>query len=495
MQPINMLNNDTASRVSISHAQFRLAEDKLLKIESLTINRGEFWAFVGANGSGKSALASAIAGSLVCLSGEYFNTFEKIGHLSAEIINKLISEEWERNNSDMLAENEIELGRTVTQVIQNDVQNKPRFLQITKQFGIEYLLDKKFKHLSSGETRKVMLCQLLMHDLDLLILDEPFEGLDVESRKQWATMISSAQQLSVTIVLVLNRYQDIPESASKLGILVELSLAEQGEKTALLNQHNVQQLSALEALSARTLPEPPNNRVSYPNTSAKIILNNGFVKYDETYILKNLNWQLLPSQHWHIVGENGVGKSTLLNLITGDHPQGYINDLTLFGRKRGSGETIWDIKQHIGFVSGHLHSSYRVHTNLRTVILSGFYDSIGLYQTPSEEHKKLTQDWIAFVGITPEQADAPFHSLSYGLQRLALIIRAFVKYPPLLILDEPFQGLDTLNREWIKQWIDRLITISDTQLLFVSHHIEDAPQVITHRLTLFKDQTTLIETV
>ena len=182
-----------------------------------------------------------------------------------------------------------------------------------------------------------------------------------------------------------------------------------------------------------------------------------------------------------IVGPNGAGKSTLLSLITGDHPQGYSNDLTLFGRRRGSGETIWDIKKHIGYVSSSLHLDYRVSTTVRNVILSGYFDSIGIYQAVSDRQQKLVQQWLDILGIDKRTADAPFHSLSWGQQRLALIVRALVKHPTLLILDEPLQGLDPLNRQLIRRFVDVLISEGETQLLFVSHHAEDAPACITHR--------------
>jgi molybdate transport system ATP-binding protein len=213
------------------------------------------------------------------------------------------------------------------------------------------------------------------------------------------------------------------------------------------------------------------------------VLRNGVVQYNDKPILHGLTWQVDPGQHWQIVGQNGAGKSTLLSLITGDHAQGYSNDLTLFGRRRGSGETIWDIKRHIGYVSSSLHLDYRVSSNVRNVILSGFFDSIGIYQAVSDRQQQLTTQWLELLGLGGRTADTPFHSLSWGQQRLALIARALVKHPALLILDEPLQGLDPINRQLVRRFIDVLIGEGKTQLLFVSHHAEDAPQCITHRLS------------
>lgn len=211
------------------------------------------------------------------------------------------------------------------------------------------------------------------------------------------------------------------------------------------------------------------------------------VSYNDKPILHGLNWQVNPSEHWQIIGENGAGKSTLLSLITGDHPQGYSNDLTLFGRRRGTGETIWDIKRHIGYVSNSIHQEYRVATSVINVIISGFHDSIGLYQTPSDRQIQLAYEWLALLGFPSQTAQQPFHSLSWGQQRLVLIARALVKHPAVLILDEPLQGLDGLNRLLVLRFIDVMLSQGTTQLLFVTHHQEDAPTCITHRLKFVPD--------
>ena len=246
----------------------------------------------------------------------------------------------------------------------------------------------------------------------------------------------------------------------------------------------VAQLAHSEKLDGITLPEPdvPPARHALADLAPRIVLNDGVVSYNDRPVINHLSWTVNPGEHWQIVGPNGAGKSTLLSLVTGDHPQGYSNDLTLFGRRRGSGETIWDIKKHIGYVSSSLHLDYRVSTNVRNVILSGYFDSIGIYQAVSDKQHKLVQQWLDILGIDKRTADAPFHSLSWGQQRLALIVRALVKHPTLLILDEPLQGLDPLNRQLVRRFVDVLIGEGATQLLFVSHHAEDAPDCITHRL-------------
>ncbi len=230
----------------------------------------------------------------------------------------------------------------------------------------------------------------------------------------------------------------------------------------------------------------PRPGAAYPGAPL-IVLNDGVVSYNDRAIINHLTWTVGPGEHWQISGPNGAGKSTLLSLVTGDHPQGYSNDLTLFGRRRGSGETIWDIKKHIGYVSSSLHLDYRVSTTVRNVVLSGYFDSIGIYQAVSDRQRKLAQQWLNIAGFSASAADAPFHNLSWGQQRLALIVRALVKHPTLLILDEPLQGLDPLNRQLIRRFVDVLIGEGETQLLFVSHHASDAPACITHHLQFVPD--------
>jgi molybdate transport system ATP-binding protein len=477
------------SSLHISQGTFRLSDTRTLTIADLTIRAGESWAFVGTNGSGKSALARALAGELPLLKGECQGDFTRLTRLSFEQLQKLVSDEWQRNNTDLLSPGEEDTGRTTAEIIQDEVKDPARCQRLAERFGITALLNRRFKYLSTGETRKTLLCQALMSEPELLILDEPFDGLDVQSRAQLAALLESLNQQGYTLVLVLNRFDEIPDFIQHAGVLADCNLTETGEKTALLKQALIAQLAHSEQLDGITLPEPdaPSARHALDPHQPRIVLRDGMVSYDDRPILNRLSWTVNSGEHWQIVGPNGAGKSTLLSLITGDHPQGYSNDLTLFGRRRGSGETIWDIKKHIGYVSSSLHLDYRVSTTVRNAILSGYFDSIGIYQAVSDKQQKLAQQWLDILGMDNRVADAPFHSLSWGQQRLALIVRALVKHPTLLILDEPLQGLDPLNRQLIRRFVDVLISEGETQLLFVSHHAEDAPACITHRLEFVPD--------
>ncbi|MFG1174973.1 molybdate ABC transporter ATP-binding protein ModF [Erwiniaceae bacterium CAU 1747] len=470
--------------LQITQGTFRLSDTRTLNLNDLTLHAGESWAFVGANGSGKSSLARVLSGELPPLKGQAVSEFKRRVRLSLEQLQKLVADEWQRNNTDLLSPGEEDTGLTVAEIIQHEVREPGRCQQLAETFGITHLLERRFKYLSTGETRKTLLCQALMAQPDLLILDEPFDGLDVASRVNLSSVLGDLQRPDFTLVLVLNRFDDIPDFIQQVGVLAECHLSHTGPRNAILAEALVAQLAHSEKLDGMTLPEA-DDAAAIPPLAADaplVVLRNGVVSYNDRPVLHHLNWQVDRRQHWQIVGPNGAGKSTLLSLITGDHPQGYSNDLTLFGRRRGSGETIWDIKQHIGYVSSSLHLDYRVSSSVRHVIISGYFDSIGIYQAVSDRQQALAKQWLHLLGME-KQGDTPFHDLSWGQQRLVLIARALVKHPALLILDEPLQGLDPINRLLVRRFVDVLIGEGRTQLLFVSHHAEDAPQCITHRLS------------
>ncbi|WP_338882857.1 molybdate ABC transporter ATP-binding protein ModF [Xenorhabdus sp. TH1] len=477
------------SELQITQGSFRLSDTRTLRLPSLKIISGESWAFVGANGSGKSSLARALSDELIQLAGDRHCSFRTPIRLSFEQLQKLIDEEWQRNNTDLLSEGEEDTGRTAADIIQLHHKDNELCLELSKYFGIKDLLSRRFKYLSTGEVRKVLLCQALMVNPDLLILDEPFDGLDSYARNQLTQLLSSLAEKGITLVLILTRFHEIPDFVEQIGVLADCHLTLAGKKERILAESLVAQLAHSEGLKNIRLPEADEYRIDgqLPADQPLVSMRDVIVQYNDKPILHSLSWQVNPNEHWQIIGENGAGKSTLLSLITGDHPQGYSNELILFGRQRGSGETIWDIKRHIGYVSNSVHLEYRVSTGVRNVILSGFFDSIGLYQAVSDRQQQLADEWLGLLGLSGATANSPFHSLSWGQQRLVLIARALVKHPALLILDEPLQGLDPLNRQLVLRFIDIMIAHGDTQLLFVSHHQEDAPQCITHRLRFIPD--------
>ena len=218
-----------------------------------------------------------------------------------------------------------------------------------------------------------------------------------------------------------------------------------------------------------------------------VCLNRVSIRYGERTILKELDWTVNRGEKWALSGENGAGKSTLLSLVCADAPQSYACDIALFGRKRGSGESIWEIKKHIGYVSPEMHRAYLKNLPAIDIVASGLHDSIGLYRKVREEDKEICAWWMDIFGIAALK-DRNFLKLSSGEQRLVLLARAFVKDPELLILDEPLHGLDLYNRRLVKDVIETFCRREGKTLIMVTHYKEELPACIDHSIYLKKER-------
>ena len=286
------------------------------------------------------------------------------------------------------------------------------------------------------------------------------------------------------MVLVFNRFDEIPEFVTNIAYLENGTIKLKVETSDIAAVADLSQLLHLKKADVEVPKADLKDKVPVlDDTNPLVRIRNASIRYGDNTVFKNLSWCIEPQQHWQVTGPNGSGKTCLLNLITGDHPQCYCNDIFVFGYRRGSGESIWDIKQYIGYVSTALQWEYRVSINLVNVIISGFYDSIGLYNKASETEKQIALHWLQLLGLD-SQADRPFNQLSYGDQRLLLIARAMVKHPPLLILDEPCLGLDDINRQMVLALIEKICAGSQTTVLYVNHHAEDKIEGIEHHLSL-----------
>lgn len=214
------------------------------------------------------------------------------------------------------------------------------------------------------------------------------------------------------------------------------------------------------------------------------------VAWGDRVVLNRLNWQVRSGEHWLIRGPNGSGKTTLLELITGDNMQVFCNEVSIFGRRRGTGETIWELKEKMGIVSYRLHLEYRMvgGTDVEAVLLSGFHDSIGLYQQRSQVEQMAVKRWLEIGGFQGRGGE-PFSSLSYGEQRAILILRAAVKCPPLLILDEPCHGLDEEQRNLVLHLLETIAATGTTTLLHVTHDPTEVLPCERHILELYQRQS------
>lgn len=359
--------------------------------------------------------------------------------------------------------------------------------ELFEVFRIEPLLDKKIILLSSGELRKFQLTKTLLTAPRVLIMDNPFIGLDAPTRELLFFLLERLTRLSsVQIILVLSMLDDIPSFITHVIPVEDLTVLPKMERGAYLTAFRVTDVPVtLDALQQR-IAGLPYDGTNY-DSGEVVKLNKVSIRYDDRTILKELDWTVRRGEKWALSGENGAGKSTLLSLVCADNPQSYACDISLFGRKRGTGESIWEIKKHIGYVSPEMHRAYLKNLPAIEIVASGLHDSIGLYKRPQESQMATCEWWMDVFGIAALK-DKPFLQLSSGEQRLALLARAFVKDPELLILDEPLHGLDTYNRRRVKKIIEAFCRRQDKTMIMVTHYESELPSTITDRLFLKRNR-------
>ena len=484
----------------LSEFQTKLSNQYITPAFSISLcteNAPSQFLIAGRNSSGKSLLISALAGNGKVVSGSR-ECSSVVAEVSVSKQQAIIEEEKQKDSADILdVIAEPTLVRELFSQTNEDYINHPYYDGLASALRIEHLLDNTFLSLSTGETRKIIIMLAWLSNASIILLDEPFEGLDVEAISAFSRFIASQQQAS--LVLTANKLADIPNNIqAQLIVMDDLAITWKSEgKLSYTDLRS--ELTTWFALGSDDIDVPPalnpndkhgvdlkhnqqNSELnSLPHTLIR--LKNGFVRFDERTVFEKLNFTLNKNEHWQITGPNGSGKTCLLQMFTGDNSHCYTNDLTMFGIKRGTGESIWDIKKHIGIMSNALHMQYKVNASVEHVIISGFHDSIGLYTRPTVAERNVAEQWLTVLGLQ-QKKNTPFQSLSFGDQRLVLIARSMVKHPALLILDEPCNGLDDFNRQKALKLIDILANAGTSTLLYVNHHAEERIPSIHNTLNM-----------
>ncbi len=457
---------------------------------NLRILEGEHIAIVGANGAGKSLLVDTIIGRYPLLMNEvHYNFSSPISTLVSDNIKYVTFRDsyGEADNTYYYQQrwnaHDIDDTPIVRDLLPpcNDKKVRDSLYEL---FGIRDMLDKHIVLLSSGELRKFQLTKTLLSNPRVLILDNPFIGLDVKTRVLLHGLLQKLiEQISLQVILVLSKTDEIPDFITHV---IPISNRTCGVKISLQAYLAMQETVPAHILSLEKRKElldlPCRSDDDYC-VDEIVSLRNVSIIYGERIILKNLNWTVKCGEKWALTGDNGSGKSTLLSLICADNPQSYACDISLFGRKRGTGESIWEIKKHIGYVSPEMHRAYMKNLPAIDIVASGLYDTIGLYKKPTEKARSVCEWWMHIFGIE-DLKGRNFLQLSSGEQRMVLLVRAFVKDPELLILDEPLHGLDVYNRRLVKDIIETFCHRKNKTLVMVTHYKEELPDVITDSLVL-----------
>ncbi|MBQ3636692.1 MAG: ATP-binding cassette domain-containing protein [Bacteroidales bacterium] len=460
---------------------------------NFTLGEGENVVMIGPNGAGKTLIARYIAGgiaigegsierrradgSVMALNDVMTLEFKDLYRIGGAGQDDYYQKRWHAT--------ETEGSPLVHQILGPDVIRANR--QLIKDIGVEPILRKRLINLSSGEQRKLLIVRSLLKQPEVLIIDNPYIGLDPDSRETVNGLLSEiSRQKGIKMILIVSHPKDLPEWIDTVfAVKGRRLLCKTTRSEFLANKELIADLfpeMTMESASTREMPAPKDERVY----DVSVRMNNVCITYGQTKILHKLSWQINRGEKWALLGQNGSGKSTLLSLVCADNPQAYANDISLFGKDRGTGETIWQIKKRIGYVSPDMHAYYKADITCLDVVSSGFFDAVGLYNKPSEEQRALARKWMETFHCEA-LADKMFLKSSYGEQRLVLLVRAFVKSPSLLILDEPLHGLDAGKKKLAKLLIEDYCRQADVTLVYVTHYHDEIPSVVEHSMNLIKN--------
>lgn len=339
-----------------------------------------------------------------------------------------------------------------------------RFIDEEDRHGSKILTsdtEQSLKSMSSGEQKKALLNYILSADCDFIVLDNPFDNLDTDTQAELKIRLEAVSKKMVMIQLV-SRKSDILSFISNLARLEgeQLVFTETGKEHS--DSRTIQQFDG-------EIP-PPLHPMDFDG-DILIDLKRVHVSYGNRPILNAIDWTITKGDFWELRGKNGSGKTTILSMITGENPKGYGQELYIFGRKKGSGESVWDIKKKIGYFTPSMTDKFTGYHSVEHMIISGLNDSIGLYIKPTEVQLRLAKEWLRLIGLS-QIKDMLYHDLSMGQKRLVMCARAMVKHPPLLILDEPTAGLDDASAALFVALVNKFAKESETTTIFVSHRKE-----------------------
>ena len=444
-----------------------------ITIRDLTIQHQDSWCFYGANHSGIEQFLHLL--THCDNSGKVFTPalLPKAGIVSFTTLQDIYERELQLDNSDF--QEYMDPGTKAKEFLPTDMQDHP----LIEQLGMRGVLNTGYRQLSSGQTRKLFLLKEILEGKEEIVLHCPYDGLDRGSRTELDQILQQISKHVLLLVLVHNR-EDIPSWCTHLGFFKDQTLHSSGLRNSVL--------ASIPNTTTKSLDIPIVSQDLPPETTVLVQLNNGFAGYGDLDLFSGLNLTINSGQHTLITGPNGCGKSTLLHLITGDHSKCYANDLSLFGKKRGHGESIWEIKKYMGIVSPELHRNHRIPGTALDVVISGIYDTIGLYTRATIEDKKRARMWINWLEME-QKSTTPFRKLTFAEQRMILIARGLIKVPRLLILDEPTQGLDEKHRYELLAIMEKIVKEELSTILFVSHREDEHRPFFSQRIALEKYAT------
>ncbi|MDE5844496.1 MAG: ATP-binding cassette domain-containing protein [Muribaculaceae bacterium] len=440
-------------------------------------------AIVGKNGSGKSTLGTIIAKGRYAFGNRlgFSDKISNIKMLTFTDIHSFTGMDVQYYNQRMEATANDDVP-TVGEIFKEKLQS-PVWVKYAEIFRLINIVSKKINYLSSGELRKLLIINILCDNPDLLILDNPYIGLDVESRKDFDEAMRLLRDNGISVVFLFCDKADVPDYVDSIIAMNDCKISFPITGTEEISQF-LKQSDKSNGQGIITLPTKTST-LKHGDCDIVFSIKDGHARYGDKKIFENFDWTVRRGECWALKGPNGSGKSLLLSMICADNPQGYANDITLFDRKRGSGESIWEIKDAIGYVCPEMQLYFKSNDNVREIIIQGMRNSLNRYKESTPDEREVADHWMTIMEIE-HLSDRKFSDLSSGEHRLVMLARALVKQPDLLVLDEPLHGLDSDYKERIKKLINELIYKNGSTLILVSHYDSEYPDCITHKKSMVK---------
>ncbi len=478
------MNSPAPLQLSLKNVSFAYRALPVLKDICWQWQRGQQWACLGPNGAGKTTLAKLLSQQLNVANGKIAFApglqSQGIAYVCFEQQRALCERDRQLDDSEFRSDAS-DPGTTVGQVIGIDGDANTQTQDWLQRLGLEHILERGIRFISTGEMRKTLLLRAILSRPALLILDSPLDGLDRASQREMSDILEQLLDSELNLLLLCRQTEDLPTGISHLLLLDQGQLIASGARQVVLANPAVQSIMNPPLAALGPLPPAANRPYQVPSDQALLKLRDVVVRYGDITVLDRASWTFEHGQHCSITGPNGCGKTTLLSLVNGDNHKAYGQDITLFGRKRGSGESVWDIKQKFGLLNTQLHLNHVRGMRVLEVVVSGFFDTIGLYDDWGDQQRQIASDWLVALGMASLGRE-PFDTLSFGMQRMVLLARAMVKSPVILILDEPCLGLDGHHSRVILRAIDHIAAHTDTQILFVSHSAGETPACVNQWL-------------
>ena len=373
---------------------------------------------------------------------------------------------------------------------------RQRVQRLLRRFRLWSLRECRILSLSYGQRRRVLLARLLIGQPKILLLDEVFNGLDASVRRQLMQILNDSRR-ALTWVLAAHSIEDVPDNATHIARLEAGRLLYAGPFTQQILQsirrdsplqHDMARQHVAGKMIRSVLASSPDVKQDRQKQSL-LNLRNIELYRDYLHVLRRFDWQVATGEHWAIMGANGSGKSSLLMLLYGDLHPALGGTVERAGMRNGMAIAEW--KRQVGYLSPELQADYFRAPSIEHIIASGRYASVGLNQPLSATDRRAVKYWLEFFDLESVRHRGP-REVSYGQLRLALLARAMMNSPRLLLLDEPFTGLDPQMHAYSMAALQRLAD-ANVQLIIAVHDTADLIPAITNLFQIGKGGRVLLQ--